>query len=185
MLLVVVLWKSPGLHRSTMNIWWFKVLTEGEGHGKRAAAACKDSRVWIQCKRHFWKQTNLVSVRSWSATFLSALWCGVSFKAPVQKEMLIQNHWIRKKEVVSELGQGSKGNCILGGCQTSPQSGRRSPQWRERTGSRGQKRFHQNLESETKESGGENEKWMEGEGGGSFTELWWGETRAGEQHGGE
>ncbi len=53
----------------------------------------------------------------------------ISFLAPVQKEMLIQTHWMRK-EVVSELGQGLKGNCILGGCQTS-QSRRHSPRWTE------------------------------------------------------
>lgn len=33
--------------------------------------------------------------------------------------MLIQNYRM-KKEVVSELCQRLKGNCILGGCQTSP-----------------------------------------------------------------
>lgn len=41
----------------------------------------------------------------------------ISFLAPVQKEKLIQKSWM-KKEVVSELGQGLKGNCILEGCHT-------------------------------------------------------------------
>lgn len=54
----------------------------------------------------------------------------ISFLALAQKEMLSQNK-LMKKEVVSELDQGLKGNCIIGGSKTYFQCRRHGSRWKE------------------------------------------------------